>query len=125
MTPTYDVRQETDPTLKFKVVGSEANTNSGLPVTAAFNATNLGIASQNVAMEMASYLRDNNVYIFTLGLDGNGGFNETLLKNMANTPDAALYNSKQPAGVYCYAANISGLKPYFLKLASEILRISK
>jgi len=125
MTPTYDVRQETDPTLKFKVVGSEANTNSGLPVTAAFNATNLGNASQNVAMEMASYLRDNNVYIFTLGLDGNGGFNETLLKNMANTPDAVLYNSKQPAGIYCYAANISGLKPCFSKLASEILRISK
>ena len=94
-------------------------------VGSTFNAQNIYNAATNVPAEMASYLRSNGVYIFTLGLDGDGGFDADLLKNMANTPDATLYNSAQPSGVYCYAANISGLKPCFSKLASEILRISK
>ncbi|MES2010863.1 MAG: vWA domain-containing protein [Pseudomonadota bacterium] len=94
-------------------------------VGSTFNAQNIYNAATNVPVEMASYLRSNGVYIFTLGLDGDGGFDADLLKNMANTPDATLYNSAQPSGVYCYAANISGLKPCFSKLASEILRISK
>ncbi|WP_316157575.1 VWA domain-containing protein [Cupriavidus sp. BIC8F] len=125
MPATYDVRQETDPALKFKIVGSQATTGSGLPVDATFSTQNLMNASTNVALEMATYLRQHNVYIFTLGLDGNGGFNEDLLKNMANTSDAKLYKSDQPSGVYCYAKTIDDLKPCFSKLASEILRISK
>lgn len=94
-------------------------------VGSAFSAQNVYNAATNVAVEMASGLRDNKVYIFTLGLDGNGGFNEDLLKNMANTTDAKLHNNAQPTGVYCYAKTIDDLKPCFSKLASEILRISK
>ncbi|WP_454720333.1 MULTISPECIES: VWA domain-containing protein [Cupriavidus] len=94
-------------------------------VTSTYSAQNVYYAATNVPVEMASYLRDNNVYIFTLGLDGNGGFDENLLKNMANTTDAPLYNKNQTSGVYCYAKTIDNLKPCFSKLASEILRISR
>jgi len=126
MTATYDVRTESDPNLMFQVIGSEANTHSGMPVTAAFwNTPSLFNAATNVPMEMASYLRSKGVYIFTLGLDGNGGFNPDLLKNMANTPDAPQYNANQTSGMYCYAKTINDLKPCFTQLASAILRISK
>ncbi|MGO4331834.1 VWA domain-containing protein [Cupriavidus sp. 2TAF22] len=94
-------------------------------VTSAYSSQNVYNAATNVAVEMASYLRNNNVYVFTLGLDGNGGFDANLLKNMANTIDAPLYNKNQTSGVYCYAKTIDNLKPCFSKLASEILRISK
>lgn len=115
----YDVHDPNDKS--FPIAG----TSVPLTVGNSFSSTNVFNAATNVAVEMATALRNQNVYIFALGLDGNGGFDADLLKNMANTTDAKLYNNKQPAGVYCYAANINGLKPCFSKLASEILRISK
>lgn len=109
---------------EFKIVGSSPNT-----VTSSTNggnlATNVDNAATNVPLAMASSLRDQGVYIFTLGLDGNGGFDANLLKNMANTPDASAYNKSQPSGIYCYAKTINDLRPCFSKLASEILRISQ
>jgi len=109
---------------EFLIVGSKPNT-----VTSATNGNNLARnvynAATNVPLAMASAMRDAGMYIFTLGLDGNGGFDADLLRNMANTADAPQYNSKQPSGIYCYAATINDLRPCFAKLASEILRISK
>lgn len=121
--PTYyNVHNAND--TEFLIVGSKPNT-----VTAATNGNNLARnvynAAANVPLAMASSMRDAGVYIFTLGLDGNGGFDADLLRNMANTPDAPSYNNKQTSGVYCYAATINDLRPCFAKLASEILRISK
>lgn len=121
--PTYyNVHNAADK--EFLIVGSKPKT-----VTASTNGTDLARnvyrAATNVPLAMASSMRDAGIYIFTLGLDGNGGFDADLLRNMANTADAPAYNNKQPSGVYCYAATINDLRPCFAKLASEILRISK
>ncbi|WP_061957364.1 vWA domain-containing protein [Cupriavidus pauculus] len=118
----YNAHNPTD--TEFKIVGSTPNTVTSS--TSGGNlATNVVNASTNVPLAMASSLRDQGVYIFTLGLDGNGGFDADLLKNMANTPDASAYNKAQPSGIYCYAKTINDLRPCFSKLASEILRISQ
>lgn len=121
--PTYYNAHNASDT-EFLIVGSKPNT-----VTSATNGNNLARnvynAATNVPLAMASSMRDAGMYIFTLGLDGNGGFDADLLRNMANTADAPQYNSKQPSGIYCYAATINDLRPCFAKLASEILRISK
>nr|WP_315592520.1 vWA domain-containing protein [uncultured Cupriavidus sp.] len=118
----YNAHNPTD--TEFKIVGSSPNT-----VTSSTNGNSLGTnvsnAATNVPLAMASSLRDQGVYIFTLGLDGNGGFDADLLKNMANTSDATSYNKNQPSGIYCYAKTINDLRPCFSKLASEILRISQ
>lgn len=109
---------------EFKIVGSGPKT-----VSATYNVTNVANAAYNVPLAMASSLRDQGVYIFTLGLGGNGtgagSLDPDLLKRMANTADAAGYNKNQPTGIYCYAATINDLRPCFSKLASEILRISQ
>lgn len=109
---------------EFLIVGSQPNT-----VTSAADknsiAKNIYNAAYNVPVAMASSLRAQGVYIYTLGLDGNGGFDDALLKTMANTTDATTYNKNQPTGVYCYAKTINDLRPCFSKLASEILRISQ
>ncbi|PLQ02498.1 vWA domain-containing protein [Cupriavidus pauculus] len=118
----YTAHSPTD--TEFKMVGS-----SPMTVTSSVSGNNLNsnltAASYNLPIAMASSLRDQGVYIFTLGLDGNGGFDEPLLKRMANTPDATGYNKNQPSGIYCYAKTINDLRPCFSKLASEILRISQ
>ncbi|CAG2156821.1 vWA domain-containing protein [Cupriavidus numazuensis] len=125
MPQNYDLHSATDSTQTFKIVGSES-IGSGYTVGSTFNNTNVANAAINVPLEMASYLRSKGTYIFTLGLDGNGGFDEGLLKSMANTADSGkMYNPNQPSGIYCYAKTINDLKPCFSKLASEILRISK
>lgn len=109
---------------EFKIVGSGPRT-----VSATYNATNVANAAYNVPLAMTSSLRDQGVYIFTLGLGGNGtgagSLDSDLLKRMANTADATGYNKNQPTGIYCYAATINDLRPCFSKLASEILRISQ
>ena len=118
----YTAHSPTD--TEFKMVGS-----SPMTVTSSVNGNNLNsnitAASYNLPIAMASSLRDQGVYIFTLGLDGNGGFDEPLLKRIANTPDATGYNKNQPSGIYCYAKTVNDLRPCFSKLASEILRISQ
>lgn len=109
---------------EFLIVGSQPRT-----VTSASDknaiARNILNASYNVPLAMASSLRGQGVYIFTLGLGGNGAIDTDLLKRMANTADATGYNKNQPTGIYCYAATINDLRPCFSKLASEILRISQ
>lgn len=111
---------------EFPMLNYSGKTNYlGQLIPAPFDTVNISNNATNVPMEMASLLRSNGTYIFTLGLGGNGGFNEALLKNMANTADANTYNAAQPTGVYCKAATINDLKPCFSKLASEILRITK
>lgn len=120
--PYYTAHAATD--TEFKIVGGSPKT-----VSATYNVTNVANAAYNVPLAMASSLRAQGVYIFTLGLGGNGtgagSLDSDLLKRMANTADATGYNKNQPTGIYCYAATINDLRPCFSKLASEILRISQ
>lgn len=123
----YDVHDDTDADL---LIAGTGGVSRPLPVTTSANSAgtlgaNVYNASYNVALSMATKIRKSNIYIFTLGLDGNGGFDDALLKSMANTPDATTYDASQPKGVYCYAKTINNLAPCFATLASEILRITQ
>lgn len=96
---------------------------------------NVDRAARNLAEAVAAKARDENIYVFTLGL-GSGlkdkspfdnEVNEDVLKCMANVADgpASCYNPAKPVGMYCFAATEADLTPCFSRLASAILRISK
>ena len=124
----YNAHNPTDTT--FPII-----TNSPRVVTAAVTYQNVNRASRNLLEAMAADARNNNIYVFTLGLGPQlvqpaGPDNELgqdVLKCMANTPDSLprCYNPAQPVGVYCHAATPSDLTPCFSQLASQILRISQ
>lgn len=124
----YNAHNPTDTT--FPII-----TNSPRVVTAAVTYQNVNRASRNLLEAMAADARNNNIYVFTLGLGQQlvqpaGPDNELgqdVLKCMANTPDSLprCYNPKQPVGVYCHAATPADLAPCFSQLASQILRISQ
>ena len=110
-------------------------TNSPRVVTNAVTYQNVNRASRNLLEAMAADARNNNIYVFTLGLGpqllqpagADNELGEDVLKCMANTPDSLprCYNANQPVGVYCHAQTASDLAPCFSQLASQILRISK
>lgn len=124
----YNAHNPTDTT--FPII-----TNSPRVVTAAVTYQNVNRASRNLLEAMAADARNNNIYVFTLGLGPQlvqpaGADNELgqdVLKCMANTPDSLprCYNPAQPVGVYCHAATPADLTPCFSQLASQILRISQ
>ena len=97
--------------------------------------TNMHRAARNLPEAMASKARQENIYIFTLGMGAalkekagpDNEIGEDLLRCMANTVDAPTRCRKpaEPVGLYCYAATESDLSPCFTRLASAILRISK
>lgn len=113
---------------EFRVVGGTPWT-----VTSSPTWSNINRASRNLAQAMALKSRQEDIYIFTLGLgshlrDQTGADNvrgEDLLKTMANTPDSAGHDPGQPTGVYCYAATENDLAPCFSTLASEIMRLTR
>ena len=119
----YNAHNATD--TEFLIVGSQPNTVTSASNNKNIAYTNVYNAATNVPLAMASSLRAQGVYVFTLGLGSNGDLDQNLLKNIANTSDATRYNTNQPTGIYCFAATVNDLRPCFAKLASEILRISK
>jgi Flp pilus assembly protein TadG len=124
--------QYIDPTTKYEF---PVITNSPRVVTSAITYRNVNRAARNLVEAMAAKSRDENIFVFTLGLgsalkagsgaDGEKG--EDTLKCMANSTDAPsrCFNAAKPIGVYCHAATQADLTPCFSKLASAILRISK
>ena len=97
--------------------------------------TNVHRASRNLVEAMAAKARQEDIFVFTLGMgdaltrpegpDKEKG--EDLLRCLANAPDAKASCRKpaEPVGLYCYAATESELNPCFTRLASAILRISR
>jgi len=82
----------------------------------------------NLADNAATTIRSNttlNVITFTLGLDGNGGVDDVLLKRMANDPASNNFDNTKTEGVYVYAANSADLNAAFARIASEILRLAR
>ena len=61
---------------------------------------------------------------FTIGLDGNGGIDEELLRRMANDPSSTNYDVTKPPGLYVYAPNSAALNSAFVRVASEALRLA-
>jgi Flp pilus assembly protein TadG len=89
------------------------------------NNSNADAVSKNAADYAALMLRKLGVYVYTIGLDGNGGFDATLLKRIANDPSSPIYDSSQPTGLYVYSPNATQLSSAFNTIASEVLRISQ
>jgi hypothetical protein len=110
--------------------------------------TNLSNAVWNLADNSATFARTSNALqggaansypatqIFVVGLGGNGGVDHTLLQRIANdpnpSPDGTTYSacavcgySRGPVGTYIYSADSTELAAAFLKIASQIIRISK
>jgi Flp pilus assembly protein TadG len=98
--------------------------------------TNVNNASRNLLEMMAAKARAEGIYVFALGYGpslltktgaGSGELGQDILKCIANVADgpSRCYDSKQPVGVYCYAATTDDIKPCYAQLASAILRIAK
>ena len=115
-------------------------TSTPRPVTASVSSSqdqwnNVHRASRNLAEAIAAKSRQEDIYVFTLGMGASlkakegpdSELGEDLLRCMANTSDAPTRCRKpaEPMGLYCYAATESDLSPCFTRLASAILRISK
>lgn len=89
---------------------------------------NLANVATNLADNAATSVRNNstlNVVTYTIGLDGNGGVDSTLLRRMANDLASPIYDDTKTAGLYVYAPNSSDLNQAFARIASEILRLAQ
>ena len=90
-----------------------------------FSNANSDAISKNAADDAARQIRQDGIFVLTIGLDGDGGVDGTLLKRLANDPASPIYSSTQPVGKYYYSPNAGQLGSIFNSIASEILRISR
>ena len=90
-----------------------------------FTQANSDAISQNAADDAAKTIRNAGTIIYTIGLDGDGGVDSTLLRRIANDPASPIFNSSLPAGQYYYSPNAGQLGAAFNSIASEILRLSR
>ncbi|MBM7454250.1 Flp pilus assembly protein TadG [Oceanisphaera litoralis] len=90
--------------------------------------------SRNLMEDMAERAREQDIYVFTLGLGSllkqatgpdNSEVSEDMLLRMANDPRSADYNSDQKEGIYCYAENETALGPCFEEIRKAIIRLSR
>ena len=94
-------------------------------------------ASRNLLEEMAKKARQQDIYVYTLGLgpqldiflgpfmaNGQQEKGEDLLRNMANTEDAGTYNPNEPQGIYCHAQTTDDLGPCYNRIIEEIIRLT-
>ncbi len=96
------------------------------PSKITFSPDNSDAVSINAADDAAHQIRNDGIIIYTIGLDGNGGFDGNLLERVANDPSYPnTYVPSQPAGKYYYSPNAGQLGAAFNSIASEILRISQ
>ncbi len=90
-----------------------------------FTSANSDAISKNAADDAARSIRNAGTIIYTIGLDGDGGVDNTLLRRIANDPASPIFNSSLPAGQYYYSPNAGQLGAAFNSIASEILRLSR
>jgi Mg-chelatase subunit ChlD len=90
-----------------------------------FSDQNSDAISKNAADDAALKIRQDGIFVLTIGLDGDGGVDGTLLKRLANDPGSPIYSSTQPVGKYYYSPNAGQLGSIFNSIAAEILRISR
>ncbi len=112
--------------------GNSASASGYAPVTRdgqgniVFSNANSDAVSINAADDAARQIRQDNIVIYTIGLDGDGGIDSKLLEKLANDPSyPATYNASQPSGRYYYSPNAGQLGAAFNSIASEILRLSR
>ena len=103
----------------YSSVATDANGN----IT--FSDANSDAVSKNAADDAARKARLDGIFVYTIGLDGDGGVDGTLLKRIANDPASAIYDKTQPTGKYYYSPNAGQLASVWNSIASEIIRISQ
>ena len=108
---------------------------TGTPVTN--NRCNVNKAARNMVENVANVARGQRILVMTIGLGAaltqlevgfcgygpseNGG---NILKRLSNQADADTYNSAQPTGMYCYAADATQLGACFDRIADALLRLT-
>lgn len=89
------------------------------------NLTRIGInLSDNAAVAMRGNTTINPI-TYTIGLDGNGGIDDVLLRRMANDTSSPIYDNTKVNGLYVYAPNSAQLNAAFARIASEVLRLAQ
>ncbi|MCW5963266.1 MAG: VWA domain-containing protein [Bryobacterales bacterium] len=97
------------------------------------NRRNLANASMNTVLEQTRVIRSNSYLkpvIYAIGLaprTGDFAIEEAFMKRIANTEDSTFHNSSQTSGLYIYVPldqQEDGLQEAFMRIASEILRLS-
>lgn len=86
--------------------------------------------ANNVADNIAAIMRNNTrlkPIVFSIGLGGTSteGIDHEFLRRLANDPASPIYDSSKPVGMYIYASDTSKLNDAFMRIASEILRLSQ
>jgi hypothetical protein len=89
---------------------------------------NISRVGVNLVDNAATAARANsniNPVTYTIGLDGNGGIDDVLLRRMANDTSSPIYDSSKLNGLYVYAPNSAELNAAFARIASEVLRLAQ
>ncbi|MBM3744251.1 MAG: VWA domain-containing protein [Acidobacteria bacterium] len=87
-------------------------------------------AANNLADNIATRIRNDNglrPLIYAIGLGGTSAetIDHTLLRRIANDPASPIHDPSQPVGMYVYSPTTQQLGDAFLKIASEILRLTQ
>jgi hypothetical protein len=80
-------------------------------------------ALDNAAFRIRSDTNLNTV-IYAIGLGGAGAAEHVLLQRVANDPASPIFDNTKPEGLYVYAPTAVQLNEAFVRIASEILRLS-
>jgi Flp pilus assembly protein TadG len=87
-------------------------------------------AASNAADSAARRIRNDTTYkpvIYTIGLGGTSSNppDQTLLRRIANDSTSPVYNENEPTGLFVWSPTTAQLQAAFLRIASEILRLSQ
>jgi len=87
-------------------------------------------AANNAADNAATRIRNDaglRPVIYSIGLGGTGSepIDHVFMRRVANDPDSPIFNPSQPVGLYVYSPTTQQLGDAFLKIASEILRLTQ
>ncbi len=109
---------------------------SGNPVTN--TQCNVNKAARNMAENVANIARSEGVIVMTVGLGaalttneltycgyGASEYGANILNRFSNSSVSDTYNSSQPQGMYCYAADSTQLSTCFNLIADAVLRLTQ
>ena len=86
---------------------------------------NAWLVSKSTAFDAARKIRAAGITLYTIGLDGNGGIDSSMLAQMANDPSSSTFSNAEPVGRFAYAADAGQLAAAFNSIKSELLRLAE
>jgi hypothetical protein len=93
------------------------------------SAAQIEAAATNAADSAAKRIRSDarwDLIILTIGPGGARGYprDQAFIQRISTDPASASYNAAQPAGLYIYSPTTASCGRAFLRMASEIFRLS-